>query len=76
MSDSFDEYREWIVICGNSHVNYNNLYKFTFEEAEVVRKNMENKLLSKLDNMSEDDIKRSEIEWKLETLRTEKLVYN
>jgi hypothetical protein len=72
-----DEFREYVVVCGKSHVSVNSMHKFTLEEAESVRSNMENKLRDKLDSIPEGDIKsRQHLEWRLATLEIKKVVFN
>ena len=77
MSDSFEEYRKYVVICGNTHIQYNNMYKYTYDEAEILVKQMTEKLedqLSKIDP-EEDRLNYEKIIFKLENIKIEEIVY-
>jgi ferritin len=75
--DPMDEFRHYIVICGKSHISINEMYKFTLQEAETVRSNMENQIREKLEATPEKDFKTVQyLEWRLATLRIEEIVLN
>jgi len=75
--DPTDEFRTYVVMCGKAHISVNDMYRFTYEEANVVKKNLESRLKEKLSGLDEDDKKtRDEVEWKLSTLRVKELVLN
>jgi len=76
-ADSMDEFRNYLVICGRTYILVNDMHVFTLQEAETVRKNYEAKLLEKLEQTDEKDIKAvQQIEWRLATLRIEERVLN
>jgi hypothetical protein len=75
--DPMEDFRKYVVMCGKSHISFNDVHVFTLEEAEAVRANMEAKLRDKLENTSERDFKsREQIEWRLATLRIEERTLN
>ena len=75
--DPMDEFRKYIVVCGKAHVSVNDMYRYTKEEADVIRTNMENKLMDKLETLEKgDNESRKTIEWKLATLEVKEIVIN
>jgi len=75
--DAMDEFRNYIVLCGRSHISIHDIHKFTIEEAEVVRSNIEKKLKSKLENLPKTEEEEIAVtEWKLATLEIKELVEN
>jgi thiamine kinase-like enzyme len=79
----YEDPRKYVVVCGHGHVSVSETHKFTAEEAEAVRKNMEDKLNLKLEQLGDEEldtkevrVERERLEWKISTLRVEKLVLN
>jgi hypothetical protein len=75
--DAMDEFRNYVVLCGKSHISINDIHRFTIEEAEMVRSNLEKKLKAKLESLPESEEKEiAVIEWKLATLEVKEINLN
>lgn len=73
---SVDAIREYIVICGRAHIVVNNMHKFTIAEAQTLKSNMEKSLKDKMNVLGDAPRAKKQLEWKLATLRVEKVILN